>query len=296
MKKSVILILFLMILIEQVVAKDDYIELYSAYTNGSRVVIEGRVIDKKDKKSKESEIYSAFFNDEKKGATLYLKVNQERFAVKSDNEAYFSFDIHLKNRLKRGKTISLKTEEATSLQTFKPFFPSSKKHIGVISDFDDTVVVSDVTNKGKLLYNTFFKNYKKRKIVNEVAKKIESILLNNKLQEEVALFFISGSPHQLNNNINNFLDYHNFQKRAVLTKKIHGKNRDSLHATLDYKYDKIIKLIKMYPNIKWVFFGDSGEKDAEIYLKVLNHYSKHVKKIYIRDVESKKIKKLSLSN
>ena len=284
MKKSMVLVLFLMMLVEQLMGVNNYIELYSAYTNGSRVVIEGRVIDTKDKKTKESKLYSAFFNDEKKGVTLYLNIHGEQFVIKSDNEAYFSFDIKPKNELKRGENIGLKTSEEGSLQKIKPFFPSSKEHIGVISDFDDTVLISDVTHKGKLLYNTFFKNYKERKLVVDVAQKIKNTLLKNKLQEDIALFFISGSPHQLNNSINNFLDYHTFQKRAVLTKKIHGAKKDSLHATVSYKYEKIVKLIKMYPHVKWVFFGDSGEKDSEIYQKVLTNYPKRVEKIYIRDV------------
>ena len=280
------------ILICTLLSADDFIEIYSAYTNGSRVVIEGRVIDKEDRKTKESKIHSAFFNDEKKKVAVYLEVKGERFVVKSDDEAYFSFDIDPKVKLKRGESITLQTDDKKSLQSLEPFFPSSQKHIGVISDFDDTVVVSDVTSKGKLIYNTFFKNYKEREIVTQVEKKIKKILKSNKLQDDVALFFISGSPHQLNNNIKNFLEYHHFQKTAILTKKIHGEDKDSLHASIAYKYDKIVRLIEIYPQVKWVLFGDSGEKDAEIYLKVLKNYPKSVEDIYIRDVESKKVEKI----
>jgi len=292
MKKIIMLSLFLLLIMEQLVAKDDYIELYNAYTNGSRVIVKGRVIDKKDKKTKESKLYSAFFNDEKKEVNVYLEVNKEYFMVHSDNEAYFSFDVKPKVKLKKGEMLILKTNDKTSIQKIQPFFPSLQKHIGVISDFDDTVLISDVTSKGKLLYNTFFKNYKERKIVPEVEEKIKKIIKNNKLQDEVALFFISGSPHQFNNNINNFLDYHNFQKRAILTKKIHGDESASIYATIGYKYDKIVKLLKMYPQVKWVFLGDSGEKDEEIYLKVLKNYSQQVEDIYIRDVESGKVEKI----
>ena len=279
MKKNILIALFLLLIVEQLVAKDDFIELYNAYTNGTRLIIKGRVIDKEDKKTTKSKIYSAFFNDEKKEVNVYLEFNKEHFVVKSNNEAYFTFDVKPKHKLHKGQKILLKTNDETSLQTIEPFFPSLKEHIGVISDVDDTVVVSDVTHKAKLIYNTFFKNYKERKIVKEVEQKIKTILKNNKLQEETAMFFISGSPHQLNNNIKNFLDYHNFQKHAVLTKIIHGEGKDSLHASIAYKYDKIVRLLKMYPRIKWVLFGDSGEKDAEIYLKVLKNYPQRIKEI-----------------
>jgi len=287
MKKSLFITLFLILLMENIMAKSDFIELYSAYTNGSRLIINGRVIDIKDKKSKESKLYSAFFNNEKKGARVYLVVGQEHFSLKSDDEAYFRFDIRLKNRLKRGKSISLQSKDRGSLEKIYPFFPTLSQQIGVISDFDDTVIISDVTSKVKLLYNTFFKNYKERTLVFDVARNIKNILKNNHLNKDIALFFISGSPHQFNNNINNFLDYHAFQKRTVLTKKIHGQNSASLHATVSYKYDKIVRLIDMYPQVTWVLFGDSGEKDTQIYKKIRNEYPQKIRAVYIRDVERK---------
>lgn len=292
MKKIIRLMLFLLLMVEQLVANNDYIELYNAYSNGTRVVITGRVIDKKDKKTKESKLYSAFFNDEKKEVKVYLDIDNEKFVVQSDNEAYFSFDVEPRVKLKRSETITLKTNDKNSLKKIKPFFPSLKKHLGVISDFDDTLIISDVTNKIKLFYHTFFKNYTERTLVGEMEKKIKKILQSNKLKDDVAFFIISGSPHQFNNNINNFLDYHNFQERAILTKKIHGDESASLYASIGYKYDKIVKLMEMYPEVKWVLLGDSGEKDKEIYLKIRKDYPQKIEEIYIRNVGSGKIEKI----
>ena len=48
----------------------------------------------------------------------------------------------------------------------------------------------------------------------------------------------------------------------------------------------------MYPNIKWVFFGDSGEKDTKIYKKIYKEFPSRIKSIYIRDVNSKKLIKV----
>ena len=292
MKKSIVMGLFFLSVSEFAMATGDYIELYNAYTNGSRVIVKGRVIDVNDKKTKESSPFSAFFNDEKKWAKVYLEIEKERFVVESDNEAYFTFDVKPKSRLKRGESILLKTEDANSLQKVEPFFPSLKEHIGVISDFDDTVLVSDVTSNLKLLYNTFLKDYKERKVIVKISQKIKTLMRKDGLQEDKALFFISGSPHQLNNTINSFLDYHHFQKHMLLTKKIHGDVSESLHTTIACKYDKIVRLIEMYPKVKWVLLGDSGERDAEVYWKVRKHYPSSVKAIYIRDVESKKVKKI----
>ena len=277
---------------QKAMAGDDYIEVYSAFTNGKRVFVEGRVVDVKDKKTKESNVFSAFINDERKNVEVTLSVGENVYVDKSDSEGYFLFDVETKSVLKQMQTVTLQTKDEKSLQELLLYYPSSKKHIGVISDFDDTVVVSDVTKKVKLLYNTFFKSYKKREIIPEVEKQIKEVLKENNSTEQSALFIISGSPYQLTYAINNFLDFHNFPKRAVLTKKVHGEKKDFLLASVAYKYDKIVRLIEMYPQINWVLFGDSGEKDKEIYLKVKKQYSSRIGTIYIRDVESKKVEAL----
>ena len=273
-------------------ANNDYIEIYSAYTNGSIISVNGRIIDQKDKKSTKSSVVSAFFNNEKKDTNISMLVNDKEYFSKSDNEGYFTFDINLSTTYKRDSDILLTVNNKKYIKKVQLFYPSVKKHIGIISDFDDTVIVSDVTNKLKLMYNTFIKNYMQREVIDEVKNKILQVDRENSLSDNRALFFISGSPHQLSDIMNNFLNLHKFPKRAILTKKLHGENRDSFFATVAYKYDKIVKLINMYPHIKWVLFGDSGEKDEEVYLKIIKEFPNKIEEVYIRDVKTDKIEKL----
>ena len=42
--------------------------------------------------------------------------------------------------------------------------------------------------------------------------------------------------------------------------------------------------------MKWVLFGDSGEKDREVYEAMKKRHPKNILRYYIRDVKSEKIK------
>ena len=42
--------------------------------------------------------------------------------------------------------------------------------------------------------------------------------------------------------------------------------------------------------MKWVMFGDSGEKDYQVYKAIKEKYPKKVRSYYIRNVESGEIK------
>jgi phosphatidate phosphatase APP1 len=41
-----------------------------------------------------------------------------------------------------------------------------------------------------------------------------------------------------------------------------------------------------FPKRKFILVGDSGEKDPEVYGKILSLYSKQIKAIFIRDVNN----------
>ena len=296
-------LILLALLLNSVQAKD-FIEIYASYANPTELIVSGRVVDSEDKKSSEErskehslwqnlkENLGKFSHDEKKNIDLTLEVNTFSTTIKTDDEGYFLFNLH--TPLTTKQTVLLYTKNKKEAKEVKLFVPNSQKHIGIISDFDDTVIVSDVTNKLKLLSNTLFKNFKQREVVKEVKEEFDKILKTDNIENR-AVFFVTGSPHQLQENINAFLDLHKFPKRVLLSKKIQGENSDDLLSTIAYKYDKIVRLIKMYPQVTWVCFGDSGEKDRDVYLKVLKNYPKKIKAIYIRNVDSKKIEEVYLN-
>jgi phosphatidate phosphatase APP1 len=228
-----------------------------------------------------------FNNREIKKEPVTAVIGEKTYVVTGDKEGYFNFDIQTKKALRPGyQKIKLQLPGNPSFSQCNAAIFGNKKYVGIISDVDDTVIVSHVTKKMKLLANTFFKNYKQRKAVPGMAERFRKILGQNPSHAPSALFFLSGSPNQLSAGIEKFLAYHHFPKHILLTKKIHGKASVSLFEQFHYKTKKIETLIKMYPKMKWVLFGDSGENDKEVYAYIRKKYPDKVKDIFIRDVKS----------
>ena len=160
-------LILLTLLLNSVQAKD-FIDIYASYANPRELIVSGRVVDSEDKKREEDDSKQSgtwqnlkrnlgnFSHDEKKNIDLTLDVNDFSTTIKTDDEGYFLFNLHAP--LSMNQTVRLYTKNKKEAKEVKLFIPSSQKHIGIISDFDDTVIVSDVTNKLKLLSNTFFKN------------------------------------------------------------------------------------------------------------------------------------------
>jgi len=227
--------------------------------------------------------------DDIKNKEIIANINGNLYKSRGDSEGYFSFDINSSKAFKSGYIDIFLNIKGNRDKAKAKAVILTKPAAGIISDFDDTLVVSNVTNKLKLGINTLFKNYKQRKAVKIMAKWFKEILAKNPKNSPSALFIISGSPQQLSKAVEGFLNYHNFPKHTLILKKAHGDKKDPLTDQFAYKVQKIEKLIKLYPNIRWYMFGDSGEKDRKVYAYVKNKYPKNVLKYYIRDVESGEI-------
>ncbi|HEY9842488.1 MAG TPA: App1 family protein, partial [Candidatus Obscuribacterales bacterium] len=63
-----------------------------------------------------------------------------------------------------------------------------------------------------------------------------------------------------------------------------AKGDDNPLQQQDYKQEKLRLLLKTYPNKLFICFGDSGEKDPEIYRQIAKEYPGRIKAIFINNV------------
>ena len=278
----------------------DAIEVYYCYGNDRTLLVAGRVLDPREMpEAKRDDSFLTnlwrklgyIFNDERKDVPVMLQVGKYTFETRTDNEGYFAFETTFPpGTLKPYEKVTLSLPRQPKVSTAcEAWIPSSPQQVGIISDFDDTLIVSDVTHKLKLAYQLLLKNYKQREAVAGMAERFGEILAKS---PDKPLFVITGSPKQFHIVIQKFLDYHRFPKRTLITKQIHGDRSWSPFRQHDYKTKQIERLIALYPQIRWVLFGDSGEQDREIYIKLAKQHPDKIEAIFIRDVDSGKIEKV----
>jgi hypothetical protein len=151
--------------------------------------------------------------------------------------------------------------------------------LSVISDIDDTVKVTEVTDKSKLIRNTFFREFA---AVDGMAP------LYRKWAEQGAVFhFVSSSPWQLFEPLRELMNESGFPEAAWHLKPFRVKDvsAKSLFADpTEYKLSTIEPILKAFPKRRFLLVGDSGEKDPEIYGELARQHPEQIEAIYIRDV------------
>jgi len=287
-------------LIKNFTGKDNII-IYSAFANSKSAIIKGRAQEKKEllKATKEDGFFSNLVksfnlvnNDELKNKTIIAVIDDFEYKIKTDDEGYFTFEIiDIKKPLKMGyKKIGIHLENNVNIHETNLTVITKEldeKIVGIISDIDDTVLISNVTEWIDLAVNSLGTNFKQRKVVPTMKDRFNLILNTNPKSVPSTLFFVSGSPRKFLIPIESFLEYNSFPKHNTFLKEI---NLFDDFSQTSYKTSTITSIIALYPNIEWILYGDSGESDQEIYQGIKDDFPKQVKGFHIRNVETGKIK------
>ncbi|KAI8835177.1 hypothetical protein BJ741DRAFT_608244 [Chytriomyces cf. hyalinus JEL632] len=150
----------------------------------------------------------------------------------------------------------------------------------IITDLDDTIKDSDVYRGPSAALNNALFTPSSSSIAGM------SVLYNHFAADcAMAFHYVSASPFQLLDMINNFLIGDEFPSGSVTLRDVW--NQASRKA---YKDEVIKGLFTKYPKRKFILIGDAGEKDAEVYASVLKTYPDRVAKILIRSVDNDEAK------
>ena len=152
--------------------------------------------------------------------------------------------------------------------------------VSVISDIDDTIKISEVLDKRKLLKNIFVNEYKAPEGMPE---------LYQQLKEKGYFFhYVSASPWQLYPSLKPFMEAL-YPKGTMMLRHFRLKDTSFLKfflSSADYKIEQISQIMMRYPKHRFVLIGDSGEHDPEVYAALYERFPENIQAIWIRQIEN----------
>ncbi|QGK75438.1 App1 family protein [Flavobacterium sp. SLB02] len=272
------------------------LQLYRGYANEEELIVMGHVFkrtydydfQKKNLKNARS-IINQFRIKTLENFDIYLKCGNQEIHTKTLDDGYFKFCIPLETQTNFGwmeYEVSIKDENETITEKGS-FIRPHKGKLGIISDIDDTFLISHTQNFFKKIYILLFKNVNDRKVFTDVVphyQALSSAGRNNK-EEENAFFYVSSSEWNLYRFIVKFTKIHNLPRAVILLKDIRRGITDffmSGRGNHDHKFDKIKHVLEFYPNLKYVLLGDDSQHDPVLYERICKIFPVTVKAVYIR--------------
>lgn len=269
------------------------IQLYPAFGTARGFTIEGRVAERRELSEVKPDDrwwtnlwrnMRRLVNEERAGVTVTVRATHHTWTAITDAEGYFQ--ISAPAQLVDGwhpvtALVGDRTPQASGWLLIVP----DENRLGVIADLDDTLLISEVNDKAKLLGNTFLKNPQQREPVPGSAAFLRRTLAANPRPDSAAMIYLSASPRQLSIPIESFLLQNGFPRGVLITKKVtNDRTGDPLLDQMAYKTAKIEHILAQLPAINFVLLGDDGEKDPEIYQAIRKRFPERVRAVWIRYV------------
>jgi phosphatidate phosphatase APP1 len=151
--------------------------------------------------------------------------------------------------------------------------------VSVVSDIDDTIKISEVHDKQRLLARTFLERFEPVPGMAAVYRRWADA--------GAAFHYLSASPWQLYDALAEFADAAGFPPGSLHLKLFRLKDSSFFALFQDprsYKQPLLRELIAGAPGRRFVLVGDSGEMDPEIYADAYRAFPDQVAAILIRDV------------
>ena len=241
-----------------------------------------------------ADMYRRFASREVVGAPLVVRYGEAEVRTTSDAEGYFRIQIPLPTPVLRpGWTLAdVQLEDAPAFNQVKPvtaqaevLVPPSNADFGVISDIDDTIVLTHATSFLKMARMVFLNNARSRLPFAGVAAFYQALARGPQLTQNNPFFYVSSSAWNTYDLLVDFMALNEIPSGPLLLAD-YGMDETSFPFAShdDHKLAQIRNILDTYTDLRFILIGDSGQRDRAIYTQINEEYPKRILAIYIRDV------------
>ncbi|MGP4845520.1 App1 family protein [Marinobacter sp. 1Y8] len=226
-------------------------------------------------------------------AQVRVRYKDAEQLVHTDKHGYFRVNMSLSTMpsdvLWHSMELSLVHPVDDRAATTGEFFtPSSGARYGVISDIDDTVVFTGVASTARMMWRLFAQGAESRMVFPGVAALYQAFYEGDKGHQGNPLLYVSRAPWSIYQVLVEFFRMHRIPVGPILILREWGLKRGSLlpRRAKDHKLDVIRQMLALYKDLPFVLIGDSGQRDPEVYTRILREHPGRIIGIYIRDVSN----------
>ncbi|HZH67047.1 MAG TPA: phosphatase domain-containing protein [Flavisolibacter sp.] len=231
-----------------------------------------------------------FFIKPLAGAEVVLEWKGKTYSALTDHGGFFKFDWEDAEPFEKGwLPVGAKAfykGKQVAVGTGRIYVPYPTQYV-IISDIDDTFLISHSANLRKRLWVLFTQNARSRRPFEGVVRHYQ-LLTKAGTAADIPnpIFYVSSSEWNLYEYILEFTAVNKIPAGVFLLSQLKRfsellKTGQNNHGT---KFTRIVRIMQAFPNQRVVLLGDSSQQDPYIYESIVKHYPTQVHAVYIRDV------------
>lgn len=279
------------------------VTVFRGYRSTTKLFVQARVLEDDGVRVTESDrrlrnvanALRTFESDEVPGARVFFDYRGQTFERVADAEGYCYVHADVEGEASPepwddidaellGVPVGRRVDERTFTGEVADL--SREARYAVVTDIDDTLLKTHVTSllKWRALWHTLFDNAHTRVAFEGAAELYRALNYGPEGErDDNPVFYLSRSPWNLYGMLESFLDRRGFPRGPIFLRDV-GIGYSAPGSEAGHKAATLLRLIGDFPGLQFVLIGDSGERDADIYLSVAAKHPERIAAIVIRNV------------
>ncbi|PWJ54669.1 Phosphatidate phosphatase APP1 [Quadrisphaera granulorum] len=233
--------------------------------------------------------WRAFISAPVEGVAVWVTVGERTHRLVSARGGYL--DAQLPSDLPPGvHDISFSTappgeadpdERAGAPSTARVTVIGSDQRFGVVSDIDDTVMVTSLPRPLIAAWNTFVLHEQARSPVPGMA---DLLTAAAEAYPDTPVLYLSTGAWNAAPTITRFMLRHGYPAGPLLLTDWGPTNTGWFRSGQEHKRAALRRLAEELPQVQWLLVGDDGQHDPEIYGEFAREHPEHVRAVAIRQL------------
>ncbi|WEV69099.1 DUF2183 domain-containing protein [Bifidobacterium sp. ESL0775] len=170
------------------------------------------------------------------------------------------------------------------------FVVAERAKVGIITDVDDTIMVTHAPSPVKAAYNLLLLNPKKRSTVPGMSALFTRL---SDMLPDAPFFYLSTSPWNVESSIRNFIAEQGYPAGPLLLRDLDPRPKAFIPTGVEHKLEFAEQLMEDFPDMRFILIGDDGQKDPVTYATIARRYPGRVLAIAIRELSPKEASPLA---
>jgi phosphatidate phosphatase APP1 len=279
------------------------IDAYRGYGNDRRILLQGRVLrsQKIGRSAETDNTVRNLVNTYKRiraypipQAQIEATLGGTRLTISADSEGFFRAWMDLPQPIAVTEPwVEVKLRLVSPVEAGRDVVATAKIRIatpdvtfGVISDLDDTVIQSRVSNFLLAVRTIMLGNARTRLPFPGVAAFYEALVKGGDGMRRNPVYYVSSSPWNIHDLISEFLELQRIPDGPICLRDW-DVDVDALSSSRlkTHKEPLIREIMDANPALPFILIGDTSQRDPEIYREIVKAYPKRILAIYIRNVD-----------
>lgn len=177
--------------------------------------------------------------------------------------------------------VELRTEGAERSQRARVLVVGPEPTLGLLSDIDDTVLVTSLPRPLIAAWNTFVRHDTARRAVPGMASLYQRFVAAH---PSAPVVYLSTGAWNVAGALERFLDRKGYPAGPLLLTDWGPTNTGWFRAGSEHKTASLRRLARELPQVRWVLVGDDGQHDPQIYGDFVEEHPERVCAVAIRQL------------